>query len=393
MKCLGDLVVEHVNTVAKVNNLMPIVRKVATTYFQETQQIRKTSRVNSLTQWFTTIHNQIPEGPVLIAMKIINKSTEAEKKLKIDAYMTAVLLKNRHPVELHWSQVASVITRSIASPEWFDQIIAVELAIGARSIEIMSTSVSNFEQAFDENNELLPNHIRQIGVAKDRDEDQERLIQKPILLLTFDQVITAILKVREHIGDDYLYLKNAELTSKYNAKISLQQKKNWPGAFKQRGRLGSHFSREVYANTSFVVLDHEPMSKNAWIASVLGHKTGSISTSLSYTGVVIARDVGPTVEQTPAAIESLKAELEALRNTGTEAKISVASHEAIFFTEDGTVVKLKKFKRKRNLTDVEQRKKVKKGENMLKTNHVLINHNNLRALGMGAVMVSKYKSV
>ena len=136
-------------------------------------------------------------------------------------------------------------------------------------MEELSENVSIFEYILDEDGNRRQDRILQRGVAKGAKENK-RTIEKQLLIISADEFMANLKIIRDAVGDDVERFTEAELSSKYNARLSAVVKQMFPEAASKRGRLGTHILREIYANATYQVLDHEPMSQNGWIAKVLG---------------------------------------------------------------------------------------------------------------------------
>ena len=141
-------------------------------------------------------------------------------------------------------------------------------------------------------------------VAKSKNNDQEddkldgqlesRQIIKPVVFRMTPRQIQFLVcdVIRPAIGQftQNKQMSNEALSTKFNP-IALKRIRQLPGFDKddiKSNRFGTHALRKIYANflyENFAV----GISRNAWIAKVLGHEPTSVTASLSYTTTSISQ--------------------------------------------------------------------------------------------------------
>jgi hypothetical protein len=193
--------------------------------------------------------------------------------------------------------------------------------------------------------------------------------------------------IRDEVGDDIERFTEAELSSKYNARLSAVVKKMFAAALSMRERLGTHILREIYANASYQVLNHDPMSQNGWIAKVLGHKEGSLNTVVSYTGVLIRTSVGLTEKKPLTLIAEIQSQIDQLK---AERPNVVLDSQVQLEGKNDEEVRLKKFKRKMNMTAQEKEERLQDAVKQLEENGVKVTNKALRQMGIGADTVNGF---
>lgn len=381
-KCIIRIVELHVRTITQARVLLPLIRCVIPALYD--------CQINTIRGVYTAINNTLRWDQKLHTYsKSIMKLSPIEKAAVIRDRADCVSLKNSHQLHIKFSTVSSIITRFKSSTDIRDICVGIELACGARKIEILSRKVSTFTAV-----DTSDTWVKQIGVAKHNRAGSEiqirREIVKPLLILTFDELSKMIARVREDVGNTVEVVTNAELGDKYNHGISKCVKTCFPDIAAQRRRLGSHFLREVYANATYEVINHEPMSRSSWISKVLGHKEGSLCTALSYQGVYVTTTIEPADTETNVhEIAKLRAQLRFLSMPMTHAPSSKVN-TVVLKREDGTSIAVPKFRRKRRLTAAEKQDRATQGVDRLKEHGVRVNNANLRKLGIGARVTNAF---
>ena len=254
--CILILLKTEVNSLSMAKKVLPRLKELIPVLYN--------SQVNTIPAYMTRINNLFRDKSKELHeySKTIMHGTALQKKARIKASNDAVARKNENMIELEYSLITKIIADCSRSPKFANKMIALELASGSRKVELLSVKVARFNPSTEN-----PNWIEQDGVAKNK--GAERNIDKPLLVLSNEQFLSLLDEVRTEVGDD-VNLSNPELSTKYGDVINKRVKKLFPAAYVIRGRLGSHFLREIYANTSYHVFNHKPMPLTTWIAKFLG---------------------------------------------------------------------------------------------------------------------------
>jgi hypothetical protein len=378
--CLRNLVEEFVTTIPRATRILPSVRLVLEIY-----HVQNGGKLNTFSQELTNINNLFEDGELKDTVKNIMKLDKTQKITRETESEQAVVNKNRNPIELFYSDIVNQVEKRRSSSNWIDRFVVNQICSGTREVEQLSEKVSTFEYILDEDDERRQDKVKQIGVAKTAKESN-RTIEKPLLIIQADEFMANLKIIRDEVGDDIERFTEAELSSKYNARLSAVVKQMFPAAAKMRGRLGTHFPREIYANASYQVLNHDPMSQNGWIAKVLGHKEGSLNTVVSYTGVLIRTSVGLTEKKPLTLYQELQAQIDHLK---TQLPAPVLDSQVQFEAKDEEV-RLKKFKRKTGMTAEQKEERLQSAVRQLEENGIKITNKSLRSMGIGSQDVNPF---
>jgi hypothetical protein len=233
----------------------------------------------------------------------IHLFVSAEKaRMKKQLEARVILITNDAPLTLDEAELRTfVATLKTCVAEkrqaaWAEAAILVELATGARTTEILF-----FSQFHPDGNLIV-----QEGVLKKKTEGKSdmtiRMDPRPVIFtmtpafvqeMVYDVIRPALhalligLPTEPSHANFYNY--HLQTFNQFNAPINNTINAHYPNAAQYTPRLTSHSFRKVYANWSYDMHGHKPMSRNAWIAKVLGHNPSTLSTSLSYTGARFIR--------------------------------------------------------------------------------------------------------
>ena len=231
--------------------------------------------------------------------------TIEEKRMRNEMANRRRLESNTNPHDIMDTQVYKLILKGQEIvADWKDKFIAIALSCGARLIEIASDGVSRFSESKE-----APGQLHQEGVAKDEHgssvRGDERHVTKPVIQLTVQELLTMIKEARQLLAEEkknipQLYALLSSGALQQNGKLNSDQKKfitnRIDSTLNERVKqvLGEeyhfHTLRAIYGNMSHQLYGNA-ISLNAWLARVLGHKPGSISTAVSYTTVIISKQL------------------------------------------------------------------------------------------------------
>jgi hypothetical protein len=181
--------------------------------------------------------------------------------------------KNTHPLTVAYSDLRHAVQcLNNDVDNVFAQIALVGFCVGSRLIETLN--VSTFSEVVGSDDT-----IRVTYVAK---TDDFREVVRPVLFLTAAQLLERIRTIRRHVMLSCRRNQTpdrAGLTSIYNQRVNAALKKVLPP-------FTSHRCREAYANLSWHFQSPtDRMSLTAWIANVLAHKLGHMTSALHYQGI------------------------------------------------------------------------------------------------------------
>ena len=241
----------------------------------------------------------------------------------------------------------------------------------------------------------------------------ERHVDKPVIQLTVQELLTIIKEARQLLGEEKKNIPQLYSLLQHNiGKLNSDQKKlitnRIDAALNVRVKqvLGEeyhfHNLRAIYGNMSHQLFA-AGISLNAWLARVLGHKPGSISTAVSYTTVIISKqlpqehaDIKDRVTELDEEASALKAELAKSRAQVIEETTEVVEKKIENLSRaDG--VKLHNsegeeviFRRQPRMHDGKQLERLLRAIVELEKNKVRINWPNLRMLGYGDQVIKEY---
>ena len=291
------------------------------------------------------------------------------------------------------------------------------------------------QDAFDD--EIGMEHVCvQVGVLKDAEVSinkyidehddrcvRDRILVKPSIILTAKQLVRGIQTFRrlaDITTSTFVSRKHSSnawgsarvgpvIRHMYPSCAALSAKHGWP--------LGSHLARRIYANASFAIYEERVrnvtgkyVDKSVWISNMLGHQ-GSVKTSLSYATVVVDFKMADAVFATPPEqqIRLLQGQIKLLqdqfaepllkRERRTEASVNalVAEDagnlaEVSFRKKDGTIVTLRKHKRRRKYySKAERDEAVKMVYDRLSEHGIAHTSANLLKMGVGRGTHNNYK--
>ena len=366
------LVEQHVHEMAHAELILPPLRAIAPALYGD--------RPGGASHLYTGINNLFKKNPDLHKYsKQVMKQTEEEKKELMKIRADAVHQKNVNQIEVEYAHVAKAIAENMRSSKITDIMVALELASGSRKIELLHKKMSSFAVVSGQ-----PRWMEQIGVAKQKDGlDNTTTFTKPLLVMTYSEFATLRDRVVAHVGDD-CELSNKQLTGKYNTAIAKRVKQLFPGATTKRKGVGSHLLREIYANSTYEVVERPPMSRTAWLAKVLGHQQGSLTVALGYQGVCVRTSVPISDFKYKDLLDELQARVTALEQPPQElAGVS-------FSDGNGGTVAIRKLKRKRVASDEEKRDRVAEAMYTLRKAGVAVTNRNVRKMGLSAHCVNQY---
>lgn len=243
----------------------------------------------------------------------ISQERSIEKK-QIYADKVAVKSSQRESQKpIYDAEVYSAIQQGIASNDPLDNVVALQLATGARFIEVLK--VSQFSETKEESDRykkgnLEPNQfIRVEGIAKDRAQQgyEKKVIIRGLVGLTAQQVVEKVNYVRSKL-DVEGELK--QVTARYNSGANRRTKKLFP----EHQDLTSHSLRYINAILSFLL--YGSGAENTYVQAHLGHQKGD--TSRTYQGINVQLRNAPTPsmgQNADAKFSELKSEITEIKET------------------------------------------------------------------------------
>jgi hypothetical protein len=263
-----------------------------------------------------------------------------------------------------------------------DYVIAVQLAVGSRFIEV--ARVSEYTDNGD-------GQIRIVGVAKDKGEKETRekkIVVKPVIRLTPARIVDMVSCVRSYL-EAFKDLSLRQLSNRFIPKINKRIKELFPETFTHDGKAAtSHFLRAIYGNLSWKIFTRDGetgVGLQYWLSRVLGHKADSIETAQSYSTIQIRGHADPlppisggmAISPSPSSPPTVGGEGAAM------------PHTVPFLNRLNEVVELP---REQKMRDGEKRKmgRVEQAVKMMEEKKITVSKRKLAALGFGSRIISAY---
>ena len=215
-----------------------------------------------------------------------------------------------------------------------DKIITCQVCSGARMIEILSRKVSNFTAA--------PNStdmIRQIGVAKTKGVDPNRVVVKPLVVISQERFLNNIKDITAAVGN-IENTSNVTLGKRWNGRVNTRIKAYWtqlgvklsPSDLKEVGN--SHGMRRLYINYAYSNRKNRNMSKQLFISRYLGHQNELSSASANYDSVhietksVLTKNQAAQVNQAVSRSVENKEDIENLKKGIVKTQVEQSQSQA-----------------------------------------------------------------
>jgi len=352
------------------------------------------------------------------------------KKLLQQNYDKQVYERNAVQKEITDTFVLAKINELKNSNDWRKLMIAVGLAVGSRSIEILRRSM--YSPATN------PKYITVVGVAKEHNQDignralietkaeweryvaddyniklpnvesknREELVQrklvKPVVGMLAMDVLQLVSKIRQIVSEEKnVYLgfdplgentkgkqkkSNEELTNLCNARLNEAMKEFFVDGYT------FHSTRAIYAEMAWVAFAPPNMSKTAYFSQVLGHKEQSLTTALSYQKFAVRRKIQEDDPDLVSKITELQEDLNAFKKSVAKKPgfqdIPITSSVVVLYNLKKDPVELPKVPWTGKESRAEQ---LKETVDILKNKKILPSYNNLRKLGFGTNLIFRWR--
>lgn len=367
---------------------------------------------------------------VLQAASEYLKTNPVLKRLLQANYEKQVYEKNIAQKEITDTFVLAKINELKNSTDWRKLMIAVGLAVGSRSIEILRRSM--YTTATN------PKYITVVGVAKEHNQNIgdralieskadwqqfvtddyniklpnvdskngeeviQRKLTKPVVGMLAVDVIDLIAKIRQMVSEDKnIYLgydplgnntkgkmrkTNVEITNLCNASLNEAMKQYFVDGYTY------HYTRAIYAEMAWVAFAPPNMSKTAFFSQVLGHKEQSLTTALSYQKFAVRRKLQEDDPDLIAKITELQEEFNVFKKRIIQKPgfqdIPIPSAVVYLYDQNKEVVEISKVPWTGKESRAEQ---LKKTVESLKEKKILPSYNNLRKLGFGTNLIFRWR--
>ena len=386
--CIKLLVKKHVNTVKSTEVIAPLLEEIAPFVNVSKEQFYSDLR--------TKVFGHKSEAIRAEAQKVL-KTTQIEKKIQNRKAKDNLNLRLANQIELTEDRVYTNIVDGLNSHDIYELGIALETAIGTRSIDIASKHVANFKLAGD--------YVEITGYSKDKEKNTaKRKINQttPRLVrpvgITADQFIHHLKRYRnseriantiERFGED-----NSKISTYLNKGLSEVVKELYPEQKALHGRSGSHLTRAINFQLGYNAFAKPNESKFIFGKRSLHHS--DFASIPNYDAVAVRS----RVEEGPVNIESKLNELEARLGAFEQQKpvpqeasrkrkeYTIPSNYVELEKSNGDDIQLPKFKRMMTISDTALQERCQEGFKLLQTSGVATTNTNLRKLGIGAKSVN-----
>lgn len=357
------------------------------------------------------------------------RSSPILKKLLQANYDRQVYEKNVTQKEITDTFVLAKINEFKSSTDWRKLMIAVGLAVGSRSIEILRRSMYSPAEN--------PKYVTVVGVAKEHNQDignralietkaewdkfvadnyniklpnvesknREELVQrklvKPVVGMLAVDVIGLVSKIRQIVSEEKnIYLgydplgqntkgkqrkSNKEITNLCNAPLNEAIREFFVDGYT------FHYTRAIYAEMAWVAFAPPNMSKTAYFSQVLGHKEQSLTTALSYQKFAVRRKIQEDDPDLVAKITELQEDLTAFKKRVEKPgfkDIPIPSAVVYLYNQQKETVELPKVPWTGRESRADQLKEMVE---LLKSKKILPSYNNLRKLGFGTNLIFRWR--
>jgi hypothetical protein len=257
---------------------------------------------------------EIYNKSIILMGMTLDESKEIARKYKAEVDARNV---NRADLPvIYVEDVFQLLDKLIKSNNVYELTLAVEIATGARSIEVFK--VSKFEEVIDN-----PNQIRIIGLAKDKGNNnlQNVVVIRNLVYLNSKQIINAVVKIREVINTEgsnkdiskrtnkllnKAFSKNVKPLAIMNATEEQKQSEEIKPYFKS---FTSHKTRYLFGNISYLIYGkHRNIPFETYIQQQLGHLSGE--STKSYLGINVVfknkliKNVNPEIKEYIKSVEN-----------------------------------------------------------------------------------------
>jgi hypothetical protein len=233
---------------------------------------------------------------------------EDERIAIVNAYKSDIKAKNTKKIQVDVNDVYEQMRELIMDKDVYKKIAALLIATGARPVGLFAKN--KFELIKDK-----PSWVKVSGLAKKRKEQIEAgedVTERPIILFTPKFVINEIAKIRNHFKNKILLDKKGALAKDKNDTLNKRIIEAFPWTKEHHQK--SSMMRKIYSSLSYKLFaDSKFQNENSWIQSVLGHSSGDLMTSFSYSYLNVADSrEEKNSEQIQTQIEELRNQVQML---------------------------------------------------------------------------------
>lgn len=225
------------------------------------------------------ISAHISHPQILQQLRASVKMTKDQFELANHAARKVLELKNSRQTVISFLFVNSVVNRVRSCISFADKFVLLQLACGARKVELLDASTSTFV-AVPHQRRL----IEQRGFAKKRDEVAHSIV-KPLLWIDSDTFLTCLSEIRGEVDKRGKQGREA-IAKSFSTQLERHCHLLWPMNPMNGYRTGTHLNRAIYANVAYHFRKGPGQSLTKFIKHQLGHD--SMGSAANYMNVAIA---------------------------------------------------------------------------------------------------------
>ncbi len=223
---------------------------------------------------------EISHPQILQQLRSTVKMTKDQFELANQAAAKVLEIKNSKQTVISLSFVNDIIGKVSPCISFGDKFMLVQLACGARKIELLDENTSVFK--------AVPNQrrlIEQVGFAKKGATPIVNSIVKPLLWIDSGHFLDCLEKIRVEVRARQKEGREA-IAKSFSTQLERHCQFHWPQNVLNGYRTGTHINRAIYANVAYHYRRAAGQSLTKFIKHQLGHD--SMGSAANYMNVAIA---------------------------------------------------------------------------------------------------------
>lgn len=225
------------------------------------------------------IAEAVAHTPTNEHIRSVIKMSKDEYDLANKALNLVVQMKNCKQTVISSSFVHEVVDKVRPCASFADKFVFLQLASGARKIELLDEGTSVFEEV-----PYQRRLIKQVGFAKKKDSALEFVV-KPLLWMDCWDFLRVLGEVREEVKARGKSGRQS-IAKSFSTQLQNMCKHLWPQHCCNGYRTGTHLNRAIYANVAYHFRKTPGESLTHFIKHQLGHD--SMGSAANYMNVAIA---------------------------------------------------------------------------------------------------------
>lgn len=226
------------------------------------------------------ISAEISRPEILAQVRSVIKMTKDQFELANHIASKVLERKNAKQTVISFEFVGRVIEQVRQCISFADKVIFLQLACGARKIELLDENTSKFRAV--ENQRRL---IEQVGFAKKHASSEVSSIIKPLLWVDSWNFLECLEEIRLEVRSREKEEKR-DIAKSFSTQLEKRCKFLWPQHVGNGYATGTHLNRAIYANVAYRFRKTAGESLTHFIKHQLGHD--SMGSAANYMNVAIA---------------------------------------------------------------------------------------------------------